>query len=83
MLLGGVLQEPDDEIGGVSNRVYRFNPESMRISPEADLSQDLVSLYPGAVDSNRLYIVNENVKSECPEVVQYDLVNFLPGGALF
>ena len=83
LLLGGVLQEADDEIGGVSSRVYRFNPESMRISLEADLPQDLVSLYPAAMDSNKLYIVNENVKSDCPEIVQYELTNFLPGGPLF
>ena len=51
-----------------------LQPEFTRLP---NMNKDVLSLYPPFYDSGKLYLVDEDAKSENPVVVQYDLAQAL------
>lgn len=62
-----------------SKRVFKFNPETENLFEEDPMEKEVLSIYPGFVDSGRLIMVDEDASEDHPTIVHHSVMRFLPG----
>ena len=80
VLLGGLIESDSEERAAYpTNQVIQFDvryPEIFR-SPE-NLPRDFVSLFPAFYDEDgKLLLINEDGRSDTPQVLRYDINRYL------
>ena len=81
LLLGGLIEsDREDRSSYPSNQVIQLDIRYPEIFRSENLSKDFVSIYPAFYEEDgTLLLINEDGRSDSPEVLHYDINRYLIG----
>lgn len=79
ILLGGLIEsDSEDRAAYPSNQVLQFDIRFPEVFRCENLFKDFVSIYPAFYDDDgKLLLINEDGRSDSPEVLKYDINRYL------
>ena len=85
LLFGGLIEsDSEDRIAYPSNQVLLFDIRQPDIEKEQNIKKDFVSIYPSFYDEDgQLLLINEDGRSDNPEILFYDISKYLDRSLIF